>query len=104
MEFQEPKRVQTHFSQGEVESWALETILSIKDLHLSPGRGTTDLSIPLDATVPPNQDKDDGTTLRTTYVPRRELGRRDSLKRRDALLKGKEGSRRRQRWENGTAI
>ena len=27
--------------------------------------------------------------------------RRDSMKRRDALLKGKEGSRRRQRWENG---
>lgn len=31
----------------------------------------------------------------------RELVRRDSLKRREALLKGKEGSRRRQRWENG---
>jgi hypothetical protein len=27
--------------------------------------------------------------------------RKDSMKRRDALLKGKEGSRRRQRWENG---
>ena len=27
--------------------------------------------------------------------------RRDSMKRREALLKGKEGSRRRQRWENG---
>jgi hypothetical protein len=33
---------------------------------------------------------------------RKELVRRDSLKRREALLKGKEGSRRRQRWENGT--
>jgi R3H-associated N-terminal domain len=32
---------------------------------------------------------------------RREISRRDSLKRREALLKGKEGSRRRQRWENG---
>jgi len=31
---------------------------------------------------------------------RKELVRRDSLKRREALLKGKEGSRRRQRWEN----
>lgn len=31
---------------------------------------------------------------------RREPVRRDSLKRREALLKGKEGSRRRQRWEN----
>ena len=33
---------------------------------------------------------------------RREPLRRDSLKRRDALLKGKEGSRRRTRWENGS--
>ena len=33
-----------------------------------------------------------------------ELSRRDSLKRREALLKGKEGSRRRQRWENGTLV
>ncbi|KAI9677736.1 MAG: Dihydroorotate dehydrogenase (quinone), mitochondrial [Trizodia sp. TS-e1964] len=31
---------------------------------------------------------------------RREPLRRDSMKRREALLKGKEGSRRRQRWEN----
>ena len=30
-----------------------------------------------------------------------ELRRRDSMKRRDAVLKGREGSRRRQRWENG---
>ncbi|KAH0544296.1 hypothetical protein FGG08_001559 [Glutinoglossum americanum] len=35
------------------------------------------------------------------YLPRhREPLRRDSLKRREALLKGKEGSRRRRRWEN----
>ena len=33
--------------------------------------------------------------------PRLEPLRRDSLNRREALLKGKEGSRRRQRWENG---
>ena len=30
-----------------------------------------------------------------------ELRRRDSLKRREAVLKGKEGSRQRRRWENG---
>ena len=34
-------------------------------------------------------------------TPRRKLVRRDSLERREALLKGKEGTRRRQRWENG---
>lgn len=35
---------------------------------------------------------------------RREPIRRDSLRRREALLKGKDGSRRRQRWENGMTI
>ena len=34
-------------------------------------------------------------------VPRRTIVRRDSLERREALLKGKEGSRQRRRWENG---
>lgn len=33
-----------------------------------------------------------------------ELRRRDSLKRREAVLKGKEGSRQRRRWENGADI
>lgn len=33
---------------------------------------------------------------------RHEPLRRDSLKRREALAKGHEGSRRRQRWENGS--
>jgi CHASE1-domain containing sensor protein len=37
---------------------------------------------------------------RTNY-PRNEPMRPDSLKRREALLKGKEGSRQRRRWENG---
>ena len=35
-------------------------------------------------------------------TPRRTIIRRDSLERREALLKGKEGSRQRRRWENGT--
>ena len=37
-----------------------------------------------------------------TTHPVRKLVRRDSLERREALLKGKEGSRQRRRWENGT--
>lgn len=37
----------------------------------------------------------------TVSFRRREPLRRDSLKRREALQKGKDGSRRRQRWENG---
>lgn len=38
----------------------------------------------------------------SAYGRQREPIRRDSLKRREALFKGKEGSRRRQRWENGS--
>jgi hypothetical protein len=44
----------------------------------------------------------DSNDKKAAYKARvKEPGRRDSQKRREALLKGKEGSRRRQRWENG---
>lgn len=51
-------------------------------------------------------DSDDDGVAPTGYVRRQSGGeprRRDSMKRREALLKGKEGSRRRQKWENGTS-
>ncbi|KKK13118.1 hypothetical protein P175DRAFT_0439225 [Aspergillus ochraceoroseus IBT 24754] len=70
------------------------------------------LSIPLDDPLPVT-DLDSTPRVKllgqpvkdTRQVPnvafrRREPLRRDSLKRREALLKGKDGSRRRQRWEN----
>lgn len=38
---------------------------------------------------------------KTTATTTRKILRRDSLERREALLKGKEGSRQRRRWENG---
>ena len=54
-------------------------------------RGTSvRLSVPLDS--------------KPTSAPPRKLVRRDSLDRREALLKGKEGSRQRRRWENGESI
>ena len=46
-------------------------------------------------------DREDQTPQRTGYMRRRSSIQRDSLRRREALLKGREGSRRRQRWENG---
>lgn len=45
-----------------------------------------------------------GPDPQPAYKPRREPLRRDSLNRREALLKGKEGSRRRRQWENGAYI
>ena len=47
--------------------------------------------------------EDEAATHVSAYAKRREPPRRDSLKRREALLKGKEGSRRRQKWENGAS-
>ncbi|KAE8148401.1 R3H-associated N-terminal domain-containing protein [Aspergillus avenaceus] len=76
-------------------------------------RGTTvRLSIPLDDPVPTKEHtstsrvNDFGRpSTQAQQIPsvsfrRREPLRRDSLKRREALMKGKDGSRRRQRWEN----
>lgn len=72
---------------------------------------TVSLSIPLndENTVPvpaPARVKVATSASEETRPPtvsfrRREPLRRDNLKRREALLKGKDGSRRRQRWENG---
>ncbi|RJE27378.1 hypothetical protein PHISCL_00254 [Aspergillus sclerotialis] len=69
------------------------------------------LAIPLDDDIPVTESQ---STSRVKFVGRsgqpqqtqsvtfrrREPIRRDSLRRREALLKGKDGSRRRQRWEN----
>ncbi|KAK6507485.1 hypothetical protein TWF481_005916 [Arthrobotrys musiformis] len=59
-----------------------------------PAQPPAPVTIPLDQPDPvvkPNTDN--------APVDRRPL-RRDSMKRREALIKGKEGTRRRQRWEN----
>jgi len=99
----------------DIEAW---TVSALEALSVSPvARGTGHpLSIPLDSH--PQQapvssadgaaprmklrnvtiDIDTGATI---TPPRRPPSRRDSLRRRDALLKGNEGSRQRRRWENG---
>ncbi|KAH6612026.1 R3H-associated N-terminal domain-containing protein [Boeremia exigua] len=56
--------------------------------------------IPLDELDAPARPALATTGQVHTVYKRKELVRRDSLKRREAVLKGKEGSRRRQRWEN----
>ena len=79
-------------SAVDIEAW---TVSALESLSVSPtarGTGVT-LSIPL--------ERDDAERPSKTAYKRKEPLRRDSLKRREALLKGKEGSRRRQRWENG---
>ncbi|CRG92792.1 hypothetical protein PISL3812_09859 [Talaromyces islandicus] len=90
-----------------------DSTVQIQALHASSSavRGTSNaLSIPLDDPVTTKPEasprvkiadpsSQGGLNTATSYR-RREPIRRDSLRRRESLLKGKEGSRRRQRWEN----
>ena len=81
-----------------IESWIDATAAQLASLTLS---------IPLDDPTPPRHLawKPSGPApaarqkVHTVYSQRRPI-ERDSQERREALLKGKEGSRRRQRWEN----
>lgn len=52
---------------------------------------TARFSVPIEATARPTS---------SVYTDRKLL-RRDSIERREAFLRGKEGSRQRRRWENG---
>lgn len=99
----------------DIEAWTVEQAaerLQATTISSSPrlSRNTTvTLDIPLDDPVLGSNVNDNRDTpafpvykretVHTVYK-RSEPVRRDSLKRREALLKGKEGSRRRQRWEN----
>lgn len=102
----------------DIEAWTEEASEALGAIHITPPaariapppaiRGTTvTLDIPLDDHVQPHaQSGENGQAtaaqaVRTGYTRRQEPLRRDSLKRREALLKGKEGSRQRRRWENG---
>ena len=107
-----------------ISAWTEQATSSLQDMSLSDAtpnpssqsptpvrsalRGSTvSLSIPLDDQPPtPSPRVNVASQTEETRPPtvsfrRREPLRRDSLKRREALLKGKDGSRRRQRWENG---
>ncbi|KAF6823277.1 UV-damaged DNA-binding protein [Colletotrichum plurivorum] len=95
---------QTVATPVDIESWSLQ---ALEALSISPkARGTgTPLAINIDAQV---------TTTSVTIAPdaqpaqnppiRRPLSRRDSQKKREALLKGNEGSRQRRRWENDRLV
>ncbi|KAI1461856.1 R3H-associated N-terminal domain-containing protein [Annulohypoxylon moriforme] len=90
----------------DIEAW---TISALESLSVSPiARGTgTPLSIPLDEESRQKSTvtiQDPRTKTTAITPPPRPLSRRDSQKRREALLKGKEGSRQRRRWENDRLI
>lgn len=93
----------------DIEAW---TVSALQSLSISPvARGTgSPLTIPLDASGDQKEKAKERPSVnifdpkaRSSAItpPPRPLSRRDSLKRREALLKGNEGSRQRRRWENG---
>lgn len=105
-----------------ISAWTEQAATSLQDLSLSEStpdaapqsptpvrsslRGaTTTLAIPLDDEPPTPSPRvkiaSEESRAPTVSFRRREPLRRDGLKSREALLKGKDGSRRRQRWENG---
>jgi len=90
-----------------VEAWTVAQaaeVLSISSAPSTPSHLPRGLSVTLNIPLDEDAIADDSPFTKReaahTVYKRREPIRRDSLNRREALLKGKEGSRRRQRWEN----
>jgi hypothetical protein len=100
----------------DINAWTEETLESIRKLRVTSSpeavRRGVSLSIPLDPTSHTSATTGQNNGREKEYLRResdgevqsREPNRRDSLMRREALLKGKEGSRRRQKWENGNEL
>jgi hypothetical protein len=99
----------------DVAAWTQHAIQAMNglSLHSDPNASATAvqgasvaLQISLDSEhgkrAPNGEGISAGQAVREGYVLRRKSSQRDSLRRREALLKGKEGSRQRRRWENGT--
>lgn len=112
----------THSAYGnlDIEAWTIQALQSLSvapNPSGLPGIGSTPLAIPLDGAPLRNSNRPTSTTTAATstrgvsialnesqaagagIAQRRPPLRRDSLKRREALLKGKEGSRQRRRWD-----
>lgn len=100
-----------HSASGtiDIEAWTVSALQSLSVSPAATGIGGQPLSIPLDDH---SRSSDRPSTQRVTISlnegvlnsiapPRRPPSRRDSMKRREALLKGKEGSRQRRRWDMG---
>lgn len=95
----------------DIEAWTEQATVALGSVAISaPGdavRGTSvTLAIPLDQHDAPSAAVHavgaSAAAKEGGHYRRKEPLRRDSLTRREAVLKGKEGTRRRQRWENGT--
>ena len=93
----------------DIDAWTEQATVALGSVAISvpgdaPQTASVTLAIPLDEhDAPAAAAHPVGASAAAKeggYYHRKEPLRRDSMKRREALLKGKEGSRRRQRWEN----
>ncbi|KAK5141245.1 hypothetical protein LTR32_006143, partial [Rachicladosporium monterosium] len=97
-----PSRLAPPTSLERVEAWTVSQLSStLASTTLTPRPTSITLDIPLNEDnaprdSPPRPRSEPAHTVHKHRAPIR----RDSQHRREALLKGKEGSRRRQRWEN----
>jgi hypothetical protein len=98
----------------DIEAWTVSALQSLSISPVAVGTGNP-LSIPLDDHTRQAQAAATRMKLRNVTIdvdptgasitpPRRPPSRRDSMRRRDALQKGNEGSRQRRRWENGKTL
>ena len=100
-------------SMDRVEAWQVSQIADVLSATSisspPPARPVRGASVKLDIPLDESAIHEDEVTrpraeaVHTVYK-RREPIRRDSMKRREALLKGKEGSRQRRRWENSRLL
>lgn len=108
----QPQHIPQHFRSAsgtiDIEAWtiaALESLSVSSPVAPGAGAGAAPLSIPLDDPSATNAARVtiavDGDVAAATGItpPRRPPSRRDSMRRRELLLKGKEGSRQRRRWD-----
>lgn len=96
----------------DIETWTEQATAAMGSVTISApgevvGATTVTLAIPLDdealATGGAVQPVGAAAAAKEGGLYKRKAPlRRDSMDRREALLKGKEGSRQRRRWENGT--
>ncbi|KAK0260308.1 hypothetical protein B0A54_01947 [Friedmanniomyces endolithicus] len=97
-----PERLAAPTSLERVEAWTVSQLSStLASTTLTPRATSITLDIPLnDDSAPRDSPPRPRSEPSHTVHKHRAPIRRDSQHRREALLKGKEGSRRRQRWEN----
>ncbi|KAK1985458.1 R3H-associated N-terminal domain-containing protein [Colletotrichum cereale] len=94
----------------DIEAWTVSALESLSVSPVARGTGAPLLAINLDeqaekaAVAIASAAAADNAPHAPNPPIRRPLSRRDSQKKRDALLKGSEGSRQRRRWENDRLV